>query len=365
MGRVFVLGGASGVGKTTFLQELFSRQPKPNGLRLIPRYTNRPRRSSESSGFEYQFTSYQGLLQKTFANDFVYLERWGDYYSGIESHEIEATLLSNEDAVVLASVPGAERLQERYGNTIVPLYLWPGSEASLRNPSCLEPEYEHVQEIKRRIRKKLIADGFSEFERESLSNDDFLDKRMIDNYLDIAAANGRLRSEQRIVIITDPAEHPDLAVRSFLRLRETEPMPLPQSLATAGSECFVLMPFLDEMRPVFEDHIVPACESRGLQVTRADQIFSSRPVMDDVLHAVRSAHFIIADLTDSNPNVFYEVGVCHALGKEVILITQNNDAPFDLRHLRRIKYDYTPRGAKELEDKIGRTIDAAVRESLP
>jgi len=168
-----------------------------------------------------------------------------------------------------------------------------------------------------------------------------------------------------MVIIKDPAEHPDVAVQSFLRLRETEPMPVQQSLATTGRECFVLMPFVEKMRPVFEDHIVPACESRGLRVTRADQIFSSRPIIDDVLDSVRSAHFIIADLTDSNPNVCYEVGVCHALGKEVILITQNNDAPSDITHLRRIQYDYTPRGGKDLEEKIGRTIDAAGRESRP
>lgn len=363
MGRVFTLSGASGVGKTTFLEILFASPTRPSRLRLLPRFTNRPERKGERGGFEYQFTSYEGMLQKTFANDFAYVERWGDYYSGIERADIDQALEGTGDVIVLTSVPGAAKLQVEYGAGVIPLYLWPGSRHSLRNPSCLKADNPDIREIKRRIVKKLSEDGFSEFEIESLRNDEFLEKRMVDNYMDIAAANGRLRSGHTINVIQDPADEPERAVESFTRLYNSAPLTRSDSIAHAGRQCFVLMPFRDELNPVFEDHILPTCEGLGLHVSRADRIFSTRPIMDDVLQAVRESHFIIADLTDSNPNVFYEVGLCHALGKDVILITQLPDAPFDLRHIRRIFYEYTPRGMTQLSDRLSRTIESALSDA--
>lgn len=51
------------------------------------------------------------------------------------------------------------------------------------------------------------------------------------------------------------------------------------------------------------------------------------------------SRIVVCDCTGRNPNVFYEAGIAHTLGREVILITQNgHDIPFDLRHLRYIPY---------------------------
>lgn len=62
-------------------------------------------------------------------------------------------------------------------------------------------------------------------------------------------------------------------------------------------------------------------------------------VMDQVWQGIRSADVVVADISANNPNVFYEVGLAHALGKEVVLITQDQIVPFDVRATRRIKYD--------------------------
>jgi len=78
--------------------------------------------------------------------------------------------------------------------------------------------------------------------------------------------------------------------------------------------------------------------------------------MDDIREAVVTARVIIADLTDHNPNVFYELGICHALGKNVILITQDRNVPSDVRHIRYFHYEYTPPGMEQLERALERTL---------
>ena len=79
--------------------------------------------------------------------------------------------------------------------------------------------------------------------------------------------------------------------------------------------CFVLMPFLDELKPVYEDHIKPTLVSLGFSCERADSIFDNKPVMESIWENILKARIVIADLTGKNPNVFYEIGICHTLGK--------------------------------------------------
>ncbi len=66
---------------------------------------------------------------------------------------------------------------------------------------------------------------------------------------------------------------------------------------------------------------------------------------------------LVAELTGRNPNVLYELGIAHTLGKPVVMITQSlDDVPFDLRHHRSIPYTHTPRGAQQLEEALSKTL---------
>jgi hypothetical protein len=128
--------------------------------------------------------------------------------------------------------------------------------------------------------------------------------------------------------------------------------------------CFVLMPFVKEMDPIYTDHIKPAVESEGIACQRADEIVGTNIITFDIWEKINRSRIIIADLTNMNPNVFYEIGLAHALGKEVILIAQTmNDVPFDLKSLRCIVYSFTPRGMKELETTLVKTIQIIMRSS--
>jgi hypothetical protein len=75
--------------------------------------------------------------------------------------------------------------------------------------------------------------------------------------------------------------------------------------------------------------------------------------MQDVVSLIDRSRVVIADCTSRNPNVFYEIGIAHTLGREVILITQNDaDIPFDLRHLRYVRYLNNGEGLADLERRL-------------
>ena len=125
----------------------------------------------------------------------------------------------------------------------------------------------------------------------------------------------------------------------------------------AKSDVFVLMPFSEGLKPVYQDHIIKATQLLNLKTTRADDFFTTHSIMSDIWNAICDARLIIADCTNRNPNVFYEIGLAHTVGKRVVLITQNkDDVPFDLRHLRFIEYEYTPRGMIDFEKRLTETI---------
>jgi hypothetical protein len=128
------------------------------------------------------------------------------------------------------------------------------------------------------------------------------------------------------------------------------------------AQVFVLMPFSGDMKPVYDDHIKKVANGLGLSVARADDFFTAHAVIADIWSAVHSAEVVVADCTGKNPNVFYEIGMAHVLGKKVILITQNpNDVPVDVRHFRFIPYIYTPPGMKDLEAALENTLKTELR----
>lgn len=79
---------------------------------------------------------------------------------------------------------------------------------------------------------------------------------------------------------------------------------------------------------------------RGLSPLRADEIYDNQPIIRDITQSIHHAKVILADVTGRNPNVNYELGIAHALKKEVILLTaEAKDVPSDYRHLRYLQYN--------------------------
>jgi hypothetical protein len=104
--------------------------------------------------------------------------------------------------------------------------------------------------------------------------------------------------------------------------------------------CFVMMPFGEWYDIYYKEIYVPAIKEAGFEPVRADEIFSSGSVVEQVWEQVDKAKVLLADLTGKNPNVFYELGLAHADRKPVVFTSGVlEDVPFDLRHLRVIVYD--------------------------
>lgn len=117
-----------------------------------------------------------------------------------------------------------------------------------------------------------------------------------------------------------------------------------------------MMPFDMAFDAVY-DAISAACESADLRCQRADDIWHEPEVIQDIFSLIYRSRVVICDFSKRNPNVFYEAGIAHTLGKTVIPIVQNEgDIPFDLRHIRFVKY---------LDNKEGRAaLSAALSEKL-
>lgn len=97
------------------------------------------------------------------------------------------------------------------------------------------------------------------------------------------------------------------------------------------------MPFKENLSDLYELGIKEACKAGGAYCERIDEQRFSEPILDRIYNQIAKADFVIAEMTGGNPNVFYEVGYAHALGKATTLLAKTDkDIPFDLRGFRHV-----------------------------
>ncbi|GEP98119.1 hypothetical protein [Chitinophaga cymbidii] len=133
---------------------------------------------------------------------------------------------------------------------------------------------------------------------------------------------------------------------------------------SADDSCFVMMPFASPIGDYYKKIYEPAIEKAGLKPIRADnEIFGVGKIIDQIWEGINTAKVLIGELTGRNANVFYELGLAHALKKPVVLISSNEgDVPFDLQHIRVIYYDvHDPFWGQKLIDKVAENILSAIR----
>lgn len=108
------------------------------------------------------------------------------------------------------------------------------------------------------------------------------------------------------------------------------------------STCFIIQPFdggpYDKR---CDDVIVPAIEDAGLHPYRVDRDPSVNIPIDQIEAGIRAASVCLADITEDNPNVWFELGYAIAARKDVVLVCSEKRTkpfPFDVQHRNIIKY---------------------------
>jgi len=102
---------------------------------------------------------------------------------------------------------------------------------------------------------------------------------------------------------------------------------------------FVLMPFDSSFDDIYKFGIKGAADDVEAYAERVDEQLFGEGILDRIFNQISKSDVVVADMSGRNPNVFYEVGYAHALGKIVILLTQSSDdIPFDLKHRQHTVY---------------------------
>ena len=124
---------------------------------------------------------------------------------------------------------------------------------------------------------------------------------------------------------------------------------------------FVLMPFDKRFDDIYKFGIKGAADKAGAYAERVDEQMFDEGILERVFNQISKADVLVADMTGRNPNVFYEVGYAHALGKIVVLLTQDPaDIPFDLKNRPHIVYGGS---IETLKTKLSGRLLWAVREA--
>jgi hypothetical protein len=158
-------------------------------------------------------------------------------------------------------------------------------------------------------------------------------------------------------------------VENELNMVQISPIFGPARYPMDSHLAFVLMPFTDELTRTYTTLIKPTIQDAlfGLVCRRADDIKSNKAVIQDIWKSICEARLVVADLTGLNPNVMYELGIAHTLGKETILIYQRGadpKFPFDLAHIRRIEYANDAAGGIELVKDLRETLSSILAPTV-
>jgi hypothetical protein len=118
----------------------------------------------------------------------------------------------------------------------------------------------------------------------------------------------------------------------------------------------VMMPFDKKFDPVYVA-LQTAITRSGMTPRRADDFWHHDHLIQDIVSLIGKAAVVICDLTDRNSNVFYELGIAHTLGRNVIMVTQSHEhVPFDVRHIRHIPYLNNAEGLGKLANEVAERL---------
>lgn len=241
--------------------------------------------------------------------------------------------------------------------------------------SLTDPDFIHIREVVRsRLGKFQRMSYIIQFNQSAKSIE-----KMLDEHLHVINLKIRRGETQGIVLAEFFRDmQKELDTRAGVKIRAAKPevfedisqvkleeanrAPDASTLLSSSSNlCFVIMPFSKPFDDVYRAIIVPSVRQAGLEVMRADEMFTPGSIMEQIRSAIQQSRLCVADLTGRNPNILYELGIAQTLGKPCILLTQDmKDVPFDIRQYRVIQYDLQTMNLNRAQTDLVRSIVMAL-----
>ncbi len=131
----------------------------------------------------------------------------------------------------------------------------------------------------------------------------------------------------------------------------------PMHIVDRRPNAFIAMQFSELYNDVYRDAIRPLVEEIGYEPRRVDEISGPGIILNDIWKNITEASVVIAEVSEAIPNVYYEIGVAHALRKPTVLLAQRGTVlPFDLGPHRCIFYDNSIPGRARLLDAVRNSL---------
>jgi hypothetical protein len=122
---------------------------------------------------------------------------------------------------------------------------------------------------------------------------------------------------------------------------------------------FAIMEFSEKFQALYTDVLQPVAKREGLALVRADEIPGPGFIISDIVRSLWESSMVIAEISATNANVFFEVGFAYALGKPMILLAEKGRTlPFDVSGMRVIFYDDSIGGKARVEAEFTRHLRA-------
>jgi hypothetical protein len=229
------------------------------------------------------------------------------------------------------------------------------------------------------MKAPVVSDVYAKYRSENLPDTEFLVNTLVDSFnvpreqvsqfitvftktlkeaeLLEELSNGKFR----VLDVSSPAD-------TSTQVGEEQIKKLSKGLTVGADDaCFVMMPFTSPIGAYYESIYKPAIEKAKLKPDRADaDLYGTGKIVDQIWKGITSARVLLAELTNRNANVLYELGLAHALHKPVILVcskSNEDDVPFDLRHVRVIYYDKDdPFWGTKLLEKVAENILSVLQD---
>lgn len=124
---------------------------------------------------------------------------------------------------------------------------------------------------------------------------------------------------------------------------------------------FVAMQFSEPYNEVYRDAIKPLIEEIGYEPIRVDEISQPGLILNDIWSSMAESSVVIAEVTERNPNVYYELGMAHALSKPTVLLAQKGTIlPFDISQYRCIVYENSIPGRNRLLTALRNSLNSVL-----